>query len=562
MVFTRLTLAVAIVIGSVDPDGSPAHHQQPADLQIAAAIRAELPGGSTPAGGLRTSAEQAELTSLYAGERPALLWVDTGGRPSGSARDALTLLQDAGAEGLDPGHYDGAQLARRAAALEHAALPPPANMARFDVGLSAGILRYLRHLHHGRIDPRAIGFRLRVPADRHDFAAALRSALADRDIPGTAAAFTPSFAQYGALKRMLPYYRALAADRTDEPLPAIHGSVRPGDRYAGVSVLHGRLVAFGDLAEDAPAPSPSTVYDGPLVDGVMRFQMRHGLEPDGVIGKATHAALDVPLTWRVRQIELALERLRWLPHWSGQRLVTLNIPMFRLWAWDAAPAGALPALAMDVIVGRALSTQTPVFVEEMDEIIFRPYWNVPRSILLAELLPLIKRDPGYVVRQNMEIVRGPGDTARSLAATPETVALLGRGVLRLRQRPGPDNALGLIKFVFPNAESVYMHGTPAQALFSRRRRDFSHGCVRLADPVALARWVLEEQPEWTEARILAAMDGPASRHVPLRQPIVVILFYTTAAVLPDAGVLHFAEDIYRHDAKLDRALARVTVPRS
>ena len=254
-------------------------------------------------------------------------------------------------------------------------------------------------------------------------------------------------------------------------------------------------------------------------------------------------------------IELALERLRWLPHLGDQWLIALNIPMFRLWAWDVIPPSGAPLFGMDVIVGRALSTQTPVFVAEMGEVIFRPYWNVPRSILRHEVLPKIERDRDYLHRENMEIVRGAGDNATRVDLTPETLAGLEQGVLRVRQRPGPRNALGLIKFVFPNREDVYMHGTPAQALFAKSRRDFSHGCVRVADPLALAEWVLKGRPEWPRDRILTATMGTQTIHVKLPRPIQVILFYTSAAVMPEDGTIRFAEDIYRHDARLDRALA-------
>jgi murein L,D-transpeptidase YcbB/YkuD len=263
----------------------------------------------------------------------------------------------------------------------------------------------------------------------------------------------------------------------------------------------------------------------------------------------------VPLAWRVRQIEMALERLRWLPHLGDKRLIALNIPMFRLWAWDAIPPSGTPLFGMDVIVGRALGTETPVFVAEMGEVVFRPYWNVPRSILRQEVLPKIERDPDYLRREEMEIVRGPGDNAPRVDVSADTLAGLRSGILRVRQRPGPKNALGLIKFVFPNREDVYMHGTPAQALFVRSRRDFSHGCVRVADPTALAGWVLQDLPQWTPERIAAAAADTQTRHVRLPRPIQVILFYTTAAVMPEDGTIRFADDIYGHDARLDRALA-------
>jgi murein L,D-transpeptidase YcbB/YkuD len=210
---------------------------------------------------------------------------------------------------------------------------------------------------------------------------------------------------------------------------------------------------------------------------------------------------------------------------------------------------------MNVIVGRAL-TRTPVFVDEMRYLIFRPYWNVPRSILASEMLPAMRRDPGYVARQNLEIVAGPGDDARPVAFSEKTLEQLQNGALRVRQRPGPNNALGLVKFVFPNDENVYLHSTPAAELFSRSRRDFSHGCVRVEDPVALAAWVLRGQKEWTKDRILAAMNGAQSVRVNLPRPIQVILFYVTAVVMPEDGTVQFADDVYGHDATLDRALSR------
>ena len=229
--------------------------------------------------------------------------------------------------------------------------------------------------------------------------------------------------------------------------------------------------------------------------------------------------------------------------------------MFTFWAWDSIPPTGAPSFGMRAIVGRALNTQTPVFVEEMRQVVFRPYWNVPRSILTKEILPLLARNPSYLSLHDLEMVRGQGDDAHAEADTNENHALLRQGALRLRQRPGPGNALGLVKFVFPNDANVYMHGTPAPELFGRSRRDFSHGCVRVEDPAALAAWVLRNDPQWNQERIQEAMSGPTTQSVDLANPIQVILFYVTAVVMPEDGTIHFAEDIYRHDQRLDRALA-------
>jgi L,D-transpeptidase YcbB len=522
---------------------------------VTAAIRAHVVAGRDPALGSFTPQEREELISLYSEEEYSPRWIDTASRASATAHEALALLEGAAADGLDLAHYGPAHLDALRSALD-ALQPPPADVvAQFDVGLSLAMVRYFRDLHIGRVDPRAIGFNMTAPADVHDFGVLLRSALADHRITETAAELMPPFEQYADLRRMLGRYRSLAADTTLEPLAPPGTTVRPGDQCTGLRALHQRLVALGDLPADAPPPMDSAAYDGALVEGVKRFQIRHGLDGDGVLGSGTQAALRVPLAWRVRQIELALERLRWLPRPLQGRLVAVNIPMFHLWVWDSTPLNGPPSFGMAVIVGRALNTRTPVFVEEMRYAIFRPYWNVPRSILRGEILPAIERDPGYLAQKDMEVVSGPGDLSSPVPATADNLAQLRDGLLRVRQRPGPANSLGLVKFVFPNDDDVYMHGTPAPELFRRPRRDFSHGCVRVEDPVALAEWAFQDQPEWTRDRILAAMQGTGSRRVNLTRPIQVILFYITAIMEPEDGRIRFAEDIYGHDAKLDSALA-------
>jgi L,D-transpeptidase YcbB len=541
------------VVGSVDASAiGPAQASCPGAAQ---AIRDLIDSGRHPLLTRLTSGERQQLTALYAPGADAPIWIDAAGRPNPDARDALALLTGAGADGLEPADYDAATLAGWAAQLDTAPAPVP-NVAAFDVLLSLKTLSYFRHLHAGRVDPRAIGFRMTAPADGDDFAALLRAARGSHRIAAAAGDLAPRLALYRRLRGMLARYRSLAADPALEWSPALGAAaLYPGEPYAELLALYRRLRAFGDIPAAVPAPAEGASYDGVLVDGVARFQTRHGLQADGVIGHATQAALRIPLSRRVRQIELAMERLRWLPHPGEQRFLAVNIPMFRLWAWDRVSGSGAPSFGTGVIVGRALNTQTPVFVEEMRDVIFRPYWNVPTSILRHEILPALVRDADYLRRHDMEIVSGQSDAAGVAALSAETMAGLRSGALRVRQRPGPKNALGLVKFVFPNDSNVYLHGTPAPELFSRARRDFSHGCVRVEDPIALAEWVLRDQPEWTRDRILAAMNDDTSRRVHLTQPITVILFYITAVVMPEDDSIYFAEDIYRHDARLDRALA-------
>lgn len=499
-----------------------------------------------------SAAEAAALQGLYGPAGLGPLWF-SGGTLTSQARETLTLLRSAARHGLEPAGY----LLGPVAALE-AGVPDRAEArAEFDVVLSLGVLRYMRHLHAGRVDPRALGMRIDPWREPHDGPAMLREAVAAGRVVAAIESLAPPLAVYARLVDALSRYREIAK-RRDPEVPPFVRAVRPGEPYAGAHALGVLLEAAGDLtAGDVPLPD-ADLYDGALVEGARRFQARHGLTPDGVLGERTVAAARVPAVARVNQIELALERLRWLPRLGARRLVVVNIPMFRLWAWDTLDPSRPPAFSSAVIVGRAARTETPVFVAAMDHVIFRPFWNVPPSILRDEILPAMQRDPGYLARHQMDVVGGPGDDARPVPVGPDTLEALAAGTLRVRQRPGAQNALGLVKFVFANPEGVYMHGTPTPSLFARDRRDFSHGCIRVADPSGLARWALDGADGWDAARIDAAMHADRSLRVDLAAPIDVVLFYMTAAVRPEDGAVRFADDIYGHDAALARALARAT----
>lgn len=336
-------------------------------------------------------------------------------------------------------------------------------------------------------------------------------------------------------------YRQLATDPAvqaawDEPLPPLASrKLEPGKPWSGLPLLARRLVALGDLSPTSPLPLR---YEGELVAAVTAFQRRHGLEADGVIGKDTLAALSVPPGRRLRQIELNLERLRQLPHAPRQLLV--NVPEFVLHVY----AGNEERLHMKIIVGSARNkTPTPLFVEDMRYIEFRPYWNVPPSIARKELVPRLRRDPDYFTAEGFEF-HGAGATFATL--TEENLEAVLQGRLHLRQRPGPKNALGGIKFVFPNHENIYMHHTPAVRLFAKARRDISHGCIRVEEPVALARFVLNDDPAWDEARIQTAMQTGETRIVRLPAPVPVIITYLTA-VADGPETVRFFPDIYGLD---------------
>jgi len=270
----------------------------------------------------------------------------------------------------------------------------------------------------------------------------------------------------------------------------------------------------------------------------------------GGIGKATLTQLQVTPAARVRQIELALERLRWTPLMEGPRMIVINIPEFMLRAYEVQDGRITVQEEMKVVVGKALDKRTPLFDENMRFIEFSPYWNVPLSIARAETVPRLRRDPGYFEREGLEFVSADGRVDRLLTAARLDAVLAGQW--RIRQRPGPKNALGNIKFVFPNHDNIYLHHTPATQLFERDRRDFSHGCIRVEQPVALAKFVLKGMPEWTEDRIRQAMSRGESATLRLAEPVPVLIAYGTALV--KEGRTYFFEDIYGLDRLLDAAL--------
>ena len=355
--------------------------------------------------------------------------------------------------------------------------------------------------------------------------------------------------EYRRTMSALEKYRALAAEDDGAILPPTKKPLEPGEHYAGVQRLTRLLSRVGDLP-DGTRPSTSDLYDGEIVSAVRRFQSRHGLEPDGRIGKATLAQLNTPLSFRVRQLELALERWRRLSYDLSRPVVVLNLPEFRLRAFNA---GHAPELEMKIVIGRAPKLRTPLLASEIDAVIFRPYWNVPLSIQRNELISDIKRDSSYISKNDFELVTLQ-DVVVAEDTTSKLLAQLRSGKLRLRQRPGLKNALGLVKFVFPNEYNVYMHDTPAKSLFARARRDFSHGCIRLERAEDLAEWVLREDSGWSRDRIAAAMQGSESIAVKLNEPIPVVTMYVTAVVL-ESGEVHFFEDIYGQDAALEKELA-------
>ena len=496
----------------------------------------------------------------------ALRWFE-GGRPSRDAQQAVELLADAASHGLAPPDYDAAALQGAVARALQGAPADPVTIAALEQALSAAMQRLLSDLHRGRVDPQQIHQRFTPTSrDAFDAGATLQAALTAHRLPDAVREAAPRIPLYEQLREALARYRGLvdhpAWQQPLPPLPPSAGAPRgaaaklePGQSYAGLALLAERLRVLEDLAPQAALPSR---YEGALVDAVRAFQQRHGLAADGVVGKATLAQLQVSPAARVRQIELMLERLRWTPLMRSSRMIVINIPEFVLRAYEVQDGRIRVREQMKVIVGKALDTRTPLFDEDMRFIEFSPYWNVPPSIARNELVPRLRRDPGYFEREGFEFVAAGGQVDTALSAAQLDAVLAGQA--RIRQRPGPQNALGDIKFVFPNRDNIYLHHTPSVRLFERERRDLSHGCIRVEQPVALARFVLQGMPDWTAERIRQAMAGGASATLRLAEPVPVVIAYGTTLVRD--GKLLFFEDLYGHDRLLDAALRQRATVRS
>lgn len=481
------------------------------------------------------------LSALYHARQGQPLWLD-GERPTPGAVKAVKVLSSAERVGLAADRYEAGRWGTRFRELRTGAV---AAAARFDVALSATLARYARDVHDGRVAPAEVDFDLGLPPPKLDLAALLAAVAGSPTLEADLAALEPPFAAYRDLRAALPRMRELAA-LPFAPLPEVE-KLEAGQPYAESDRLAERLELFGDLEPGLRPELPPGIYGPEIARGVAAFQERHGLLADGILGARTWKALNTPSADRVRQIELTMERWRWLRGAFSASPIVVNLPEFTLRAMSFRDGDLETELTMRVVVGQGVKNETPVFAGRLQWVVFRPTWSVPTRIAEEEVLPEIDKDPEIVATKGYELIDGTGQLYE---ATAENLEAARAGRLVVRQKAGGKNPLGKVKFLFPNRYDVYLHDSPAKYLFSRAKRAFSHGCIRVEDPEALAAWVLKD---WPKEKVAEALNGDKTLNVPVSATIPVFILYATA-VARDDGRVAFYEDLYGYDQDLAAVL--------
>jgi L,D-transpeptidase YcbB len=473
------------------------------------------------------------------------------GAPTGTATAFIQQFQDAAAKGLIPEDYDAPRWAARVQALHDKSADA---ISLFDVAMTVNVMRYISDLRIGRVNPSRFNFEVPVQDKKYDLAEFVSDNVVDAtDVPKLITTVEPDSEDYRKTEQALAHYLDLAKQQEEEgadPLPTVAKAVSVGDAYPAAAALLTRLQLEGDAPADSqPSATHSTVFNSTLSDAVKSYQHRHGIAEDGKLTPQTINSLNVPMTDRVAQLQDSLERWRWLPDPYLHARLMVNLPEFVLRGYD--PDHKLD-FTMRVVVGQVMGQhETPVFTHMMKYLVFRPYWSVPVDIARKELVPHMTVNKNYLASKNFEVTNNKG-----VVLTDYTAKQVAEGAVMVREKPGPKNSLGLVKFIFPNQYDIYLHSTPAVSLFERSRRDFSHGCIRVQKPADLAVWVLQGQGDWDLDKVEEAMNnGQDNKTVSLKTPLPIVIFYLTAIVAED-GQTHFFDDIYGYDTEMQAVFAK------
>jgi murein L,D-transpeptidase YcbB/YkuD len=477
-----------------------------------------------------TSDEWKHVKHLYSTFSSNLLWLTDKGVHQDRVSALLNTLASADSDALDLSAYPLSQLGAALNAIDNDH-PTAEQLADADVLLSSAYVTYGENMLTGQYSPGDLGQAWHINPEEEHVDSALTLTLREDDFANGLTRMRPQDPGYDSLRTELVQYRALVA-RGGWPTVPAGPQLKPGDADspARLDALRARLSAEGYLAaaDSTPgatsaAPSRRNVYDRRLAGAVGEFQARHSIGVDSMLGQETLDAINLPADYRLAQIASNLERYRWLPRSLGQRYILVNVPQFHLDAYDSGQK----VLEMKVIVGQEYEDKaTPVFSDSMEYVVFRPYWDVTPDIAAKEIFPKIAANPDYLAENDMEVYSDHGQRA-------------------VRQRPGPKNSLGLVKFIFPNDYNIYLHDTPAHSLFDKDVRAFSHGCIRVEKPAELAQWVLG----WPADKVDQAMhDGADDHQVNLPKKLPVYIVYFTTFV--QNGALNFGNDLYDLDSQL------------
>lgn len=546
--FSPWVLLLCLLVTGMRPPVVEARQSDPA---VESLIRNRLQAGQVT-GRMMVGGEQLRarfaLPAFYElrAFRPA--WMDAEPRVPTRLDDLIESVRSAGEHGLDPADY---HLDRLVGLLEGIGSGGPVDDAtRADIDMLAtdAFLVLASHLHNGRVDPERLEPEWLANRRTERYETVLEDALVSGRITAALARLAPRQPRYARLKSALLHQRTLAASGEWTTIPSGEKMERGGED-ARVRLVRRRLVQLGDMP--AAQSDTSAVFDEDLEQAVIRFQRRNGLDTDGVIGAASLAALNRSPTDRIRQIVVNMERWRWLPDDLGIEHIEVNVPGF------SVQVRREDRIIQEhrAIVGRQVR-QTPSFSSRMTYLVLAPYWHVPPTIAAVDKFPEIKRNPGYIAAQRMTLF-SVSDNRPVDPASVDFSGMTGREFnarYRLRQEPGPHNALGRVKFMFPNRHNVYLHDTPSRELFERSSRGFSSGCIRIQNPMELAEWLLRDVPIWTPERIRQVSEGSVETAVTLPAPIPVHLLYWTAWA-DQGGTIHFREDIYSRDERVWAALA-------
>lgn len=486
------------------------------------------------------------MSHLYHENGLQPLWVSADG-PGKRAAAILEALKGSYSHGLKPASYHVDKIDKYWNSSDATGL------SRLDILLSLGLRSYVGDMREGRTEPRKLDPKLFETASdvKVDFKSLREQALGTTDMKAFLDEQVPPFIQYHKLRKALKRYREIDEKGGWKAIP--QGEVlKAGMKDERIRLIRKRLALTGDLQSNY---LDGTGYDDEVGEGVKHFQSRHGLEVDGVVGGKTLSAMNVPVDERVRQIIINMERYRWIKHQIVDRVIAVNIAGFRL--AGVRPEHGVFEIIMPVIVGREYH-KTPVFSDMIRYIEFNPYWNLPTSIAKNEMLPKLRKNPYYLKERNIRVFESWAPEAKELDSTTLDWKRLGRRDIarfKLRQDPGPKNALGTVKFVFPNTYNVYLHDTPSHSLFQRTQRTFSHGCVRVSRPAELASYVLGgKEKGWGIERIKEIIATGKRKVVPLKEPLAIYILYRTVIVDPENDEVNFREDVYGRDALLEKAL--------